>query len=42
MFLLNDTAKETSLDHSAFADFESTYRAYQRNPFQRLEAEATR
>ncbi|MDQ2589173.1 NAD(P)/FAD-dependent oxidoreductase [Saccharothrix yanglingensis] len=42
VFLLNDTAKESSRDHSAFADFEATYREHQRNPFLRVGAEVAR
>lgn len=33
LFLLNDTARESSGEHAVFADFEETYRAYQQNPF---------
>ncbi|EWC62965.1 monooxygenase, FAD-binding [Actinokineospora spheciospongiae] len=42
VFLLNDTARESSRDHGVFADFEATYRDHHRNPFQRAEAEGTR
>ena len=33
LFLLNDTAKESSRDHAVFADFEATLLSYRQNPF---------
>ncbi|WP_424188167.1 NAD(P)/FAD-dependent oxidoreductase [Actinokineospora sp. G85] len=42
VFLLNDTARETSDRHAVFDDFEATYLASHTNPFARTEAEAAR
>jgi len=33
LFLLGDTAKQSSREHAVFTNFEDTYRSAQQNPF---------
>lgn len=42
LFLLNDSARESSREHAVFSDFERTYLSYQQSPFAETVAQGAR